>query len=350
MSLPRLFGFFAVVLFGGIMVAFFLKKRTNVAAPSTINFVNEQVEIEINPKSLGDDEEFVEEIFNIEPLSNLPKNDEKQIPPEALPDANRIQQLFNIGEPKLPIVETITYKSNVHWLHGRPAWIADYSSHYKTSRHFIARSLNGCPNYEKQDVKNGDKFNVLNSKIDLEFYLVIDLLASRLWLYYVDKDADERVLLKSYPVGIGRPDPMRASGYLTPTGIYSLGEKIAVYRPKAKGFYQGEKIEMVQVFGSRWIPFGTEIAHCTEPAKGYGIHGLPLKSNDSGKYEEDLASLGNYESDGCVRMATKDVEELFAIIITRPTTVELVKGFHNAHLPGKEKLEVESLSLSSSYP
>ncbi len=73
-------------------------------------------------------------------------------PKDDFPNIDRIFQLFTTGPTKLPIVETVHYSSSVPWLKGRPAWIADYASHYNTSRHFIARSLNGKPDYFSQKV------------------------------------------------------------------------------------------------------------------------------------------------------------------------------------------------------
>jgi hypothetical protein len=61
----------------------------------------------------------------------------KAEPPKAAPAAqpapkevkrvDRIGQLFTTGPTKLPIVETITYSSQVPWLKGRPAWVGDYA-------------------------------------------------------------------------------------------------------------------------------------------------------------------------------------------------------------------------------
>ena len=61
---------------------------------------------------------------------------------DDVPEADRVDELFNRQDPKFPIVETIPYRSRVAWQKGRPAWLSDYAAHYKTSRHFIARSLN----------------------------------------------------------------------------------------------------------------------------------------------------------------------------------------------------------------
>ena len=81
---------------------------------------------------------------------------------------------------------------------------------------------------------------------------------------------------------------------------------------------------MVKIFGTRWIPFDEEIDSCSASPKGLGIHGLPLHPNESGELIEDTSSIGKQISDGCIRLATKDMEELFAIIITRPTTIEII--------------------------
>ena len=256
---------------------------------------------------------------------------------KALPKADRIGELFNKGEPKLPIVETITYRSRVPWQKGRPAWLSDYATHYSTSRHFIARSLNGKPDYFKQNVAEGDRFNVLRPEKHIQFHLVIDTTLCKLWLYAFDLDTQERYLLKDYNVGLGRPEPSMLSGSLTPLGKYELGSRIAIYKPKMMGVHTGQKVEMIRVFGTRWIPFDKEISDTTAPAKGFGLHGVPWKQNEKGELVEDTTSLGKYQSDGCVRLATKDIEEIFAVIITKPAFVELVRNFEDAKLPGKER-------------
>ena len=262
------------------------------------------------------------------------KDDEELL---AIEKINLIPLLFNKGEPRLPIVETIVYKSRVAWMKGRPAWLSDYANHYSTSRHFIARSLNGSPDYFKQDVAEGDRFNVLKLDKEVEFYLVLDATRCKLRLYYFDRGENEKVLLRTYTVGLGRSDPLRTSGSLTPLGKYSLGNKIAIYKPKMMGHHNGQRLEMVKIFGSRWIPFEKEIAGCTAPAKGLGIHGVPWTVSSKGEMGEDTASLGKYESDGCIRLASADMEEIFAIIITKPATIEIVKDFKLATVPGVER-------------
>ncbi len=185
-----------------------------------------------------------------------------------LPHADRIEEFFNLDNQKFPIVETITYRSRVPWLKGRPAWLSDYAGYYGTSRHFIARSLNKKPDYFKQDVVEGDRFNVFKKDKNISFYLLVDLSRARLWFYYIDPDKNQRVLVKDYAVGLGRADTGRASGSLTPLGKYALGNKIAIYKPKMTGFYNGQKVEMMRVFGTRWIPFSKEARDAALRLKG----------------------------------------------------------------------------------
>lgn len=241
-----------------------------------------------------------------------------------LPEVDRIHQLFALDSSELPFVETVSFTSRVPWLKDRPAWIADYASHYQTSRHFIARSLNRKADYYTQKVHPGDRFNVFKQGKDVKFHLVVDLSKCRMWFYYLD--GADKGLLKTYRVGLGKKDSHRPSGSLTPVGKYGLGEKVAIYKPGITGFFQDEKTEMIRIFGTRWLPFDKEIEGCSDTAKGFGIHGVPWIDGPDGLIE-DRTKIGNYDSDGCIRMASDDIEEIFAIVITKPTTVEIVKEY-----------------------
>lgn len=253
---------------------------------------------------------------------------------------DRVWQLFTTAsKDRLPIVETITYSARAPWIKGRPAWIADYASHYMTSRHFIARSLNGKTDYFTQKVAPGDRFNVLRTDKNINFYLLVDISRLKMWFYYLDLDQNEKVLLKTYKIGVGRLDDKGES--LTPTGKYMLGDKIAIYKPGTIGHFQNQPIEMIQVFGTRWLPFKEEIGDCAKPAKGYGIHGAPcLLDPESKELKEMTDSIGQFDSDGCVRLLKEDVEELFSIVITRPTIVEIVKDSSSLRQEKTEALKV----------
>lgn len=252
------------------------------------------------------------------------------------PEIDRVFQLFTTGPSKLPIVETVRYASSVPWLKGRPAWIADYAVYYNTSRHFIARSLNGKPDYLKQTVSEKKAFNVFKKDKKIHFHLLVDLSLCKMAFYYLDLDTQERVLLKTYSVGVGRLDPHSPSGCLTPTGHFKLGSKVATYQPEVKGFYQGQEVEMMRVFGTRWMPILLE-SETETLKKGYGLQGAPWDTDSkTGEWIENQEGIGGYSSDGCIRLKAADIEELFAIILTKPTFVDIVKDFHVAKLPGTE--------------
>ncbi len=256
---------------------------------------------------------------------------------DDFPMIDRIFQFFTTGPSKLPIVETITYSSSVSWLKGRPAWIADYASHYNTSRHFIARSLNGKPDYFTQKVFEGSKFNVFRTDKRIHFYLLVDINRLKMGFYYVDLDTNERVLLKTYRVGLGKLDPAKPSGTLTPLGRYSLGDKVAIYKPGTWSYVLDQKVEMVRVFGTRWIPFDQELERASAPSKGYGIYGAPWVADEkSGKLIEQRECIGKYDTDGGIRLSSEDLEEIFSIIISKPAFIEIVKDFREAKLPGIE--------------
>lgn len=336
MNLPKLFFISALLVFVVIgITALFKGGSSDTATVLVVNDPSAPVEIDLEQDlrsivAADTTTQNVTQALNVASAGKMKRSD------EGLPDANRIEELFRKGEPKLPIVETITYKSRAAWQEGRPAWLSDYASHYKTSRHFIARSLNGKPDYFKQDVAVGDRFNVFKLDKEIEFHLVIDISRSKLWFYYVDKGTNDRVLLKTYPVGLGRVDSSLPSGILTPLGSYLLGDRIAIYKPKQLGSFNNEQVEMVRIFGTRWIPFEKGLDNATAEAKGFGIHGAPWAENDAGVLTENKTCLGRYESDGCVRLGSEDMEEIFSIIVTKPTYVHLVKDFFDAKLPGHE--------------
>lgn len=253
--------------------------------------------------------------------------EEKSIPEKKLKEVNHVWRFFTQGSDRFPFIETVTYSSRVPWFKGRPAWISDYASHYSTSRHFIARSLNKKRDYETQKVIHGDRFNVFSKDKRIQFLLRVDLFTKIMSFYYIDLDEGAEELIRTYRVGVGRPDPTSPSFSLTPTGKYSLGDKVAIYREGVTGFFNNQEEEMIRVFGTRWLPLGEEISHCSHGAKGYGIHGLPCYYDDENKVlVEEKEHLGQCTSDGCIRMQKEDIEELFAVIITKPVEIEIVNS------------------------
>lgn len=257
----------------------------------------------------------------------------------ASPCIDRIYQLFSKNlTTQFPIVETISYSSSVPWLAGRPAWLNDYADYYQTSSSFILRSLDAKGEYSSQrKIVEGNCFNVFRRDKKIEFYLLVDISRCKMGFYYFDIGTNERVLLKTYSIGLGKLDPSKSSGSLTPLGKYLLGKQVVTYQLESKGIYQNKTIEMITIFGTHWIPFEQEIERTSEPAKGYGLQGSPWIANSSGQLVEDLTCIGNHSSNnGRIQLASKDIEELFSIVITKPTFIEIVKDFKEAMLPGRE--------------
>ena len=312
--------FGTVCLFIGIAVVGWVKKSQNgeVVAVAPVQQVVEPAYV-----------------MPLEPVVSATKADFTPIKDET-ENVDEIYRLFTVSSSRYPFVETIAYTPRVNWLKGRAAWLGDYASYFKTSKHFIARSLNGKPDYFTQKVTSGDRFNVFKPEVDLSFHLVVDLSRCKMWFYAVDLTANKHYLIKTYHVGVGRLDATSPSGTLTPTGKYLLGDKIATYKPGTTGIFRDEESELIQIFGTRWIPFGAEIEDCSHPYKGYGIHGAPwILDEKNQQLIEDRTTLGQYESDGCVRLAKEDVEEIYAIVVTKPTVIEIVKDYKNVIIPGE---------------
>ncbi len=335
MSLPKLFLTVSVALFVSIGALALMKKNRSEAAVDHRPAVQQEVELSL-----------LTSVRQRQPVPAVPQQTE--LPPPSLcaeqPSEDRPVVIEHDAEPEglstmfvkgstCPIVETISYKSHVPWKRHRPAWLIDYANYYKTPLDFIYRSLTGSSDTAPSSISEGMQFNVFRNDLDFRFHLVVSLSSCRLRLYYVIPHERRVIFLKSYPVCVGRKDPSRASGWLTPIGVYQLGSRVAVFRPRMMGMYKGKQTELMQVFGSHWIPFEKEIEGCSEPAKGFGIHGTPMnRLEGSVDLVEDTSSIGHWESDGCIRLMGKDMKELFSVVSTRQTFVEIVPTFQQSKL------------------
>lgn len=309
--MSRLFIIFSLFLFTSVGIIAFLKEKKKPPLSQSHSY-----SIPVESREITAAEPPILPILPITPE----KQEKKQREGE---ETDRIAEFFNREGPRLPIVETITYKSHVPWCKGKPAWLFDYANHYKTSLDFISRSLN--KNLQKaSSIFEGDRFNILKLDKPFCFYLLVDTTECKLWFYYIDLEKKAKVLLKVFKVGLGKPDPSSPSGLLTPWGIYTLGNRTATYQTNSKGFYKGNKINMISVFGSRWIPFDKALKNCTAPAKSFGIHGNPWEEK-KGVFIENISGIGHHISDGCIRLNESDITTLFAIIAApRTTLIELV--------------------------
>lgn len=99
---------------------------------------------------------------------------------------------------------------------------------------------------------------------------------------------------KRYRVGTGKFGK-------TPVGTYVVSDKVPEppwTRPDGKVIPYGDP---ENVLGTRWLSLTA--AEGTAPARGYGIHGTWAPE-----------TVGTQSSEGCVRLANHDVEELFTLI------------------------------------
>jgi hypothetical protein len=347
LSAIKVFGGITLSLFFFVGVAGAIKKNKQVKHAKLEHVVKAA---ESTNESLSYQEKY-QEIEELPDYITAPIIEEPQLievkeekifeePSQIAQEVDRVDRLFSKNKLKLPFIETITYKSRVSWLQGRPAWIADYANYFQTSRHFIARSLNGNRDYYTQKVASGDQFNVFSKSSDVRFHLVVDLTKLKLWFYAYDKVSNYRFLLKTYKCGCGKLDKDSSSGSLTPFGTFTLSDKVAIYRQGVEGFFKDQKVEMIQIFGTRWMPYTAELDDSAAMIKGFGIHGVPwFRDETSGELIEDRETIGRYDSSGCIRLLKEDVEEIFSIVITKPTTVEIVKNHPEAKLPGVEWID-----------
>jgi len=226
-------------------------------------------------------------------------------------------------------METVTYTHQVPWMKGRSALMSDYARHYKTSTYFISRSIN---NGQKQGARlhQGDSFNVISPEKNIQFHLVVDLSRCYMHMYAYDADTSERYLLKTYKIAVGELDAEKNSGCATPIGNYKLSNRVGIYKPGLIANIKGRDVELVQVYGTRYLPFGNEYTAC-------GIQGSPHAVDlKTGKLVEVNAFIGQHATKGNIMMRTHDVEELFSIVTSRPTNVQIVKDFTESELPGCE--------------
>ena len=106
------------------------------------------------------------------------------------------------------------------------------------------------------------------------------------------------------------------------------------------GYFQNQRQEMIQIFGTRWLPFEEEIGDCSDAARGYGMHGLPCFYNEEqDMLVEDKSMIGQYSSDGCIRLLKEDIEEVYSIVISRETIVDIKQDLNEWQPPKPFKYE-----------
>lgn len=325
----------SLVLFIALGAAAYVKKTSKKSAE--ISSENVEIRQEVEIESLRNNTPEAKESLKSLPteLSCEEPSVQQQVQPVVIEHEDGEEALSTLFEKSssCPIVQTIPYKSKVHWKQYSKAWLIDYAHHFKTPLGFICKMISGSYDAKNPQINEGQLINVFRTDVNFHFHAVVCFSSCTLRLYYVLPDKQKVVFLKKYSICLGRKDPSKPSQCLTPLGVYELGARTCVYQPRVMGIHKGKKVEMISVFGTHWIPFEKEIARCTSPAKGYGIHGTPMIRNDqTGELQEDNRSLGQYESDGCIRLSGRDILEVFSLISTRKTYVEIVSSFQDSQL------------------
>ena len=130
-----------------------------------------------------------------------------------------------------------------------------------------------------------------HSSINNINYVYIDVIQRKLYLISGKDDS----VLREYSVGLGK-----SGEYMTPEGEYSIINKsnnpgwLNPYKRDARILPGNEN-----PLGTRWMGFFIDPDNGAE----YGIHGT-----------NDPKSIGKFISHGCVRMNTRDAEELFSLV------------------------------------
>ncbi len=142
---------------------------------------------------------------------------------------------------------------------------------------------NSVPNPDRVQV--GDRLRVLDGQV---FEITVSKARNDLLVTLNGQ------FFKRYTVGTGKFAK-------TPVGTFKIVDKIPEppwWRPDGQVVPYGDK---ENILGTRWMALAA--TGDTPPAKGYGIHGT-----------WDETSLGQQSSAGCIRMANRDVEELFVYV------------------------------------
>jgi lipoprotein-anchoring transpeptidase ErfK/SrfK len=147
------------------------------------------------------------------------------------------------------------------------------AKHYGTTVDAI-RKGNNLPG---QVIRLGSRLRILSGK----FTITVSKTQNTLTLTLNDQ------FLKRYHVGTGQYST-------TPTGTFSITGKVAQptwYRPDGKSIPYGDKENLL---GTHWMSIDVP---------GFGLHGT---------WEPD--TIGKQSSQGCVRLANADIEELFTLV------------------------------------
>ncbi len=139
---------------------------------------------------------------------------------------------------------------------------------------------------------------LLQEKWEKPLEIIIDPSKHRLAIVHKD------IIIRSYRVGLG--------GNRTPQGSFYISEKVKDPKGKQKG-----------MFGTRGMALSNTL---------YAIHGT-----------DKMESIGEDESQGCIRLLNRDVEELYDLVpLGTAVHIRYDSLPENASTPASERFELES--------
>ncbi len=127
----------------------------------------------------------------------------------------------------------------------------------------------------------GKELKLIETTGDKKFKAIVKKSTNKLYLLWGED------IVKVYPVSTGNPDTSP-----TPEGTFKIVSRLI--HPAWKGIPYGAP---ENILGTRWLGFN-------EPFNNYGIHGTTQPE-----------TIGQYVTNGCVRMLNNDVEELFNFLL-----------------------------------
>ncbi len=138
------------------------------------------------------------------------------------------------------------------------------------------------------------------------FHAVVHKNSYQLDLYMGDED--NRVFVKSYPVGLGEYNS-------TPIGMFRIRSHSKLINPEWPDPRTGRIFsadDPANPIGERWLGL-QGLDEATRDLVGYGIHGTIAPD-----------SIGKQASMGCIRMRSKDVEVIYEVLVESVSTVEIL--------------------------
>ena len=120
-------------------------------------------------------------------------------------------------------------------------------------------------------------------------------------------DEDNRVFVKSYPVGLGASNS-------TPVGMFRIRSNSKLINPEWPDPRTGRIYspdDPANPIGERWLGL-QGLDEATRDLMGYGIHGTIAPE-----------TIGTQASMGCIRMRTKDIEVIYEVLVESVSTVEI---------------------------